>query len=346
MEHPVTEQVEAASSEDEFPVEAIAGGPEPAPAAARTAAMRTVDLVLAFVVTFLPPVGFVLGIALWYEGVLVPGAAALITMVALHAVAILGVELGYHRLFTHRSYRARRGLKIALACLGSVAFQGPVIWWSSIHRKHHKYSDIAGDPHSMWADGTGRFRWRNAIHAHVGWLWSSHSVGRGGHAEYVTDLYRDRDVFWIHMHYVYFLIAGFALPAIIVGAITGTWQGAAAGLLWAGFVRIFFANHLTYWCINSVLHSVGTRPYDTKERSTNLAVLSLVTWGQGWHNNHHACPPAAVMGHRWWQLDPGAWVLHGFRRLGWIDRMILPSDKIIAAHTVRPRAAKPPTRAV
>ncbi len=337
----MTQQVDR-STDDDFPIEAIAGAPEAPPsAAAGTARMRRVDIALAFVVTFLPPLAVVLGIVLWHAGVLVPGAAALATMLALQALTILGVELGYHRLFTHRSYRARRGLKLALAALGSMAFQGPVIWWSSIHRKHHKFSDIAGDPHSMWAFGDGKLTWRGALHAHVGWLWSSRSVGRGGHAEYVNDLYRDRDLFWIHMNYAYFMLAGFVLPAIIVGAITGTWQGTLAGLLWGGFVRLFLANHLTYWCINSVLHSVGTRPYDTNDHSTNFALLSLFTWGQGWHNNHHACPPAAVMGHRWWQLDPGAWILRGFRRLGWIDRMILPSQKIIAAHTGRTRTNQP-----
>lgn len=308
---------------------------------------RTIDLVLAFVVTFLPPIGFALGVVLWCRGVLVPGAAVLVTMVVLHAVTILGVELGYHRLFTHRSYRARRALRIALASLGSMAFQGPVIWWSSIHRKHHKYSDAAGDPHSMWVMGDGELTWRGAIHAHVGWIWSGQSVGRGGFAELAADLYRDRDLFWIHMHYADFMIAGFALPLILGGALTGTWQGALAGLLWGGFVRIFLANHLTYWCINSVLHGVGRRPYHTNDRSTNLPLLSLFTFGQGWHNNHHACPPAAVMGHRRWELDPGAWILFAFRRLGWVDRIIFPTDKIIAAHTVAPRAAaRSPERTV
>ena len=304
-----------------------------APVAARP---RTIDLVLAFVVTFIPPLAFIGGVWAWAAGVLVPGPVELGTMVVLHALGIMGVELGYHRLLTHRSYKARRGLKIALAALGSMAFQGPVIWWSSIHRKHHKHSDAPGDPHSMWVSGrTGEFTWRGALHAHVGWIWSGRSVGRGGFAELAGDLYRDRDLFWIHMHYHHFMLAGFALPALVGGLALGTWQGALGGLLWGGFVRVFFGNHLTYWCINSVLHGVGSRPYETRDRSTNFWPLSLVTFGQGWHNNHHACPPAAVMGHRARELDPGAWILFLFRRLGWVDRIILPTPKMIAAFTLR-----------
>lgn len=314
---------------------------------ASPAKARSIDLVLAFVVTFLPPLAFVVGLWLWHRGVLVPGSVELISMVVLHAAGILGVELGYHRLLAHRSYKAKRPLKIILASLGSMAFQGPIIWWSSIHRKHHRYSDHQGDPHSMYVfDGKGRWTWRGAVHAHVGWIWSGQSVGRGGFAEFATDLYRDPDIFWIHMHYLYFMLAGFGLPALVAGLVSGTWQGALTGLLWGGFVRIFFGNHLTYWCINSVLHGVGSQPYETGDHSTNFPLLSLFTFGQGWHNNHHACPPAAIMSHRRWELDPGAWILFLFRKLGWVDRMIFPTAKLIAVNIVSAdkdsKSASPP----
>ncbi len=293
---------------------------------------RRVDLVLAFVVTALPPLALALGIWLWVRGSLVPGWPELASTVVLLALGLLGVELGYHRLLTHRSYRASRGLKIALASLGSIAFQGPVIWWSSIHRKHHSFSDKPGDPHSMYVfDPDGKWTLRGALHAHMGWIWSGRSVGRGGFADYVRDLYRDPDIFWIHMHYAYFLLAGFAVPTLIGAVAHGSWQGALSGLIWGGLVRIFLSNHLIYWCINSVLHGVGSRPYETNDRSTNFAPLSLLTWGQGWHNNHHACPNAAVMSHAPHQLDPGAWVLRILERLGWVDQMILPSPKTMQA---------------
>lgn len=299
--------------------------------------MRPVDFMLAFVVTFLPPLAFVLGVWLWYRGTLVPGPIELGTMLVIHFGGIAGVELGFHRLFAHRSYKASRGLKIALACLGSLAFQGPAIWWASIHRKHHRYSDRPGDPHSMYLfDTEGKWTLRGAMHAHIGWIWSEHSVGRGGFARYARDLYRDRDIFWVHMKYPYFMLAGFVLPALISGVAHGSWRGAACGLLWGGFARIFFANHLTYWCINSVTHGVGKRAYRTSDRSTNLSVLALVTLGQSWHNNHHAFPWSAVMGHRPGQIDPGAWILRLFRRFGWVHDMKVPLPEQMEHKRLRP----------
>lgn len=291
---------------------------------------RSVDLALAVVVTFFPPIAFVIALWLWFTGALVPGAIEFAVMIGMNVVCLIGIELGFHRLFTHRSYKAARGLKIVLACLGSMAFEGPVIWWSSIHRKHHRYSDVAGDPHSMYLfDPAGRWTLRGAIHAHVGWVWSGRSVGRGGFAKYARDLYLDRDIFWIQMHYLDFLIAGFALPALITGLFYGTWQGALSGMLWGGFVRIFIMNHLTFWCINSVTHGVGSRAYRTGDHSTNVPLLAVVTLGQSYHNNHHAFPSSAVMAHQPGQCDPGAGILYLFRRLGWVKDMILPSPDIL-----------------
>lgn len=298
---------------------------------------RAVDLFLAVVVTFMPPAAFALGIWLWYRGVLVPGPVEFATMLLLHALSITGVELGFHRLFAHRSYKASRGLKVALACLGSLAFQGPAIWWASIHRKHHRYSDQEGDPHSMYLfDPEGKCTLRGAVHAHIGWIWSARSVGRGGFARYARDLYLDRDLFRVHMSYPYFMLTGFALPALVSGLVHGSWQGALCGLLWGGFARIFFANHLTYWCINSVTHGVGSRAYCTNDRSTNLPALALFTLGQSWHNNHHAFPASSVMGHRPGELDPGAWLLRLFCKLGWVHRMIVPRPELMERKRLRP----------
>jgi stearoyl-CoA desaturase (delta-9 desaturase) len=291
---------------------------------------RLVDLVFAFAVTFLPPLAFVLAGVLWALGLHTPGLIELAVMAVMHVLCVVGVELGFHRLFSHRSYKPARGLKIALACLGSMAFQGPAIWWASIHRKHHNHSDQPGDPHSMYVfDPEGRWTFRGAVHAHIGWIWTGRSVGKGGFARYANDLYRDRDVFWIHMHYFYFLLAGFALPALAAGLAYGSWQGAASGLLWGGFIRVFVMNHLTYWCINSVTHGVGHRDYETNDHSTNVPLLALVTLGQSWHNNHHAFPASAVMNHKPLQLDPGAWILHTFRRLGLVRDMVLPRPDML-----------------
>jgi stearoyl-CoA desaturase (delta-9 desaturase) len=297
---------------------------------------RAIDLVLAAVVTILPPLGVLLALWLWITGLWRPGWAEFGVMFGMHLLCLIGVELGFHRLFSHRSYRPKRALKIALAVCGSMAFQGPVIWWASIHRKHHQFTDAAGDPHTMYqSTPDGRFSWRGALHAHLGWLWSARNIGRGGFAKYARDLYTDPDIFWIQMHYLYFMLAGFLLPTLLCALAYRTWQGALAGLLWGGLVRLFFTSHLQ-WSINSLAHGIGRRAYQTDDHSTNIGWLCLVTLGQSWHNNHHAFPTSAITGLDRWQLDPGAWILRLWQRLGWVDGMTIPDT----ASRARKRLAK------
>ncbi len=286
---------------------------------------RGVDRILAAIVTFVPPLGAIAAVVLWLQGY-APGWTELGLMLAMHAVALIGVEVGFHRLFAHRSFEPHRAIKIALAMMGSTAFQGPVIWWASIHRKHHQFSDQPGDPHSMYLSGRGWMaRVRGAVHSHIGWIWSAQSVGRGGFAKYAKDLYRDPDVLAIHMNYLRYLLLGMAIPALIAGLVHMSWTGALLGFLWGGLARVFVMNHLTYWCINSVTHALGRRPYKTRDRSTNFALLCIPTLGQSWHNNHHADPSSALMNHRWWQLDLGGLLIRGFARAGLIDNMRRPN---------------------
>ncbi len=285
---------------------------------------RLVDLFLAAFVTFIPPLGLCLALWLWFSGQWQPGIAEFAVMLGMHFLCLTGVELGFHRLFSHRSFKPNRAVKIALASFGSMAFQGPVIWWASIHRKHHQYTDEAGDPHTMYQSATdGRWSWRGAVHAHVGWLWSARNVGRGGFAKYARDLYTDPDLFWIQMHYLHFMVAGFVLPALVCGLVYRSWQGALAGLLWGGLVRLFFSSHLQ-WSINSLAHGVGKRAYRTDDHSTNIALLCLLTLGQSWHNNHHAFPTSAVTGLDRGQPDPGAWILYLLQKLGWVSSITIP----------------------
>lgn len=298
--------------------------------AATTASGRGVDRLLAAAVTVLPPVGVVAVVLLWVNGH-PPGASEIAMWVVLHALALVGVEVGFHRLFAHRSFEAARGVKIALAVMGSFAFQGPVIWWASIHRKHHRFSDRPGDPHSLHLHRGGRFgRLRGALHAHVGWIWCTDSVGRGGFASYAKDLYRDADVLAVHMHYLRYLALGMALPALVCGLVHGSLMGALLGLLWGGPVRVFVMNHLTYWCINSVTHACGRRPYRTTDHSTNFALLCLPTLGQSWHNNHHADQASALMSHRWWQVDLGGVLIVALERLGLARNVRRPNRERLA----------------
>ena len=302
---------------------------------------RIVDRILAAIVTFVPPIGATFAVLLWIQGY-APGWTEFALLFAMHAIALVGVEVGFHRLFSHRSFEPHRSVKVALAIMGSTAFQGPVIWWASIHRKHHQFSDQPGDPHSMYLGGDSKLaRVLGFVHAHIGWIWRSQSVGRGGFARYAKDLYRDPDVLAIHMNYLRYLLLGMAIPALIGGLVHMSWMGALLGFLWGGLCRVFVMNHLTYWCINSVTHAFGRRSYETRDRSTNFALLCIPTLGQSWHNNHHADPSSALMNHRWWQLDLGGLVIRTLRRVGLVSSLRRPSHERLRLLQGQRRSGEP-----
>lgn len=292
---------------------------------------RSVDRIFAFIVTFAPPIGFIAALVLHFQGWYRIGWIEIGILLTMWFLPLTGVELGFHRLFAHGSYKAHRAVRYVLAVLGSMAFQGPVVWWASVHRKHHRTSDREGDPHSPYLFGRGVIaRSRGFVHAHIGWIWTAESIRSTGWSRYVWDLYQDEDLFRIHMHYFYWLGAGFAIPAVAGGLLHGSWQGVFLGFLWGGLVRVFFMNHLTYWCINSVTHSrLGTRPYETADRSSNNWLLAIPTMGQTWHNNHHAFPSSSKMGHRWWEIDTGMWILLLLQKFGLVWRLRVPSERMM-----------------
>jgi stearoyl-CoA desaturase (delta-9 desaturase) len=300
---------------------------------------RMVDLVFAVIVTFAPPISFVLALWLHLIGWYRISWIEIAVTVLMWFLAIAGVELGYHRLFAHNSYKASSGLRVVLAIMGSFAFQGPVIWWVAVHRKHHRHSDRPGDPHSMYCLADGRPLTQNVLsrahgflHSHMGWIWTPDSIRSPGWARYVRDLYRDASVLRVHMSYFQWLALGFVIPAVIAGLAHGSWKGVFLGLLWGGFVRVFFTNHLSYWGINTWSHSIGPRPYVTADNSTNsIAILfAIPTFGQSYHNNHHAFPGSSRMSHRRYEWDIGNGVLCIFERLGWVKDRRYPSARQIA----------------
>lgn len=280
---------------------------------------RPVDLALAIVVVFVPPLATAFALALAYVHALPITWFEIASVLVMHLLAITGVEVGFHRLFAHRSYRAHRAVRVTLAILGSFAFQGPVIWWAATHRRHHRTSDRPGDPHSMYLGGSSLWaRTKGFVHAHIGWLFVPSSMRGPAWGSNARDLYRDPDVFRIHARYPLYLGLGFLLPAAAGLLHYGSWRGALVGFLWGGLVRVFFSNHLTFWTINSVSHSIGRRPYITADRSSNSIpiLFALPTLGQSWHNNHHAFPAYWRMGHHWWQVDLGSYLLIVLERVG------------------------------
>jgi stearoyl-CoA desaturase (Delta-9 desaturase) len=261
----------------------------------------------------------------------------LVVLATTYLLTGVGVTVGYHRLFTHRSFQTTRGLRALLAVLGSMAVEGPLLEWVSTHRKHHRYSDQLGDPHSPHAErGPG---WRGALrglaHAHLGWMFRGESIANP--RRYAKDLLADRDMRFISRAFPLWVMAGLALPFGLGVALTGSLVGGLTGLLWGGAVRIFLLHHATF-SINSLCHYFGRQPFVTGDQSRNLGWLAPITFGEAWHNNHHAFPSSARHGLGRHQPDPGAWLIGALERcrLAWNVVRIAPehqSDKRVTGAT-------------
>jgi stearoyl-CoA desaturase (delta-9 desaturase) len=227
----------------------------------------------------------------------------------------LGVTVGFHRHLTHRAFKAKRWVRGTLAILGSAAIEGPVIAWVADHRKHHTFADVEGDPHSPHVDhGHG---WKGALkglwHAHVGWLFIH--TQRGNKQRYARDLLDDPLIRFVDRTFVLWVTAGLLMPFALGYLIGGSLHAALTGMLWGGAVRMLVVHHVTY-SINSLCHFFGRQAFDTGDESRNLLWLSPFTFGESWHNNHHAFPTSYRHGLRGWQLDISAGVIWLMEKAG------------------------------
>ena len=274
---------------------------------------QTRDRIITGIVTGAPIV--CLGIVGWQLWADFLGWSDIAVFAVMYVATGLGVTVGFHRLFTHRSFSTTRPIRAALAILGSAAIEGPVISWVADHRKHHAFSDREGDPHSPHVDhGTG---WRGALrglaHAHVGWLFIH--THRGRRTRYAPDLLADPIVAYVDRTFLAWALGGLAAAFALGYAIGGTLHTALTGFLWGGGVRMLVLHHVTY-SINSLCHFFGRRRFDTGDESRNLAWLALPSLGEAWHNNHHAFPTSAAHGRRPWELDISAAVIWALERMG------------------------------
>jgi stearoyl-CoA desaturase (delta-9 desaturase) len=277
----------------------------------RTQGMTRVHKISNLVGVVLPFVAFVAAVVLlWNELVDWSDLAVLAIMYVLTG---FGVTLGFHRLLTHRSFQTFKPVEYLLASLGSMAVQGPVMTWVADHRKHHAHTDQEGDPHSPHGHGGGlKGALHGLYHAHMGWLFDR--AGMAAPERYAKDLHEDRGMHVVQKAFLPLVLAGFVLPFLLGWAIGGTLADGLTGALWGGFVRIFLLHHVT-WSINSVCHFFGTRRFAVDDHSTNVFWLSLLSFGESWHHNHHAFPRSAVHGLKRWELDPTAWVIRAMKRL-------------------------------
>jgi stearoyl-CoA desaturase (Delta-9 desaturase) len=236
----------------------------------------------------------------------------------------LGVTVGFHRHFTHGSFKAKRPLRVALAVAGSTAFQGGVIGWVADHRRHHAFSDKEGDPHSPWLFGTGPAAMvRGFWHSHMGWILGR---DRTNARRFAPDLLADRDIVAVDRLFLPLTLASLLVPALIGGLVSGTWWGALTALFWAGLVRVAVLHHVT-WSINSICHMVGDRPFAARDRSANVWWLAVLSFGESWHNLHHADPTCARHGVRRGQVDISARVIWAFERFGWAHSVRWPTTR-------------------
>ena len=254
----------------------------------------------------------------------------MIVFVIVYVCTGLGVTVGFHRMLTHRSFKTSPFLRGFFAALGSAAIEGPVISWVADHRKHHAFSDRDGDPHSPHVGhGPGvRGALTGLFHAHVGWLFIH--THRGARERYAPDLLADPVIDWINRTFLLWAAVGLAIPFGLGVAIGHTIKSGLTGLLWGGLVRMLVVHHVTY-SINSLCHSFGRRPYATNDESRNLAWLSPFTFGEAWHNNHHAFPTSAIHGLRRWQFDPSGYVILALERMGLVWDVVKVSPERQAA---------------
>jgi stearoyl-CoA desaturase (delta-9 desaturase) len=278
----------------------------------------------------LPPLALVAVMALAWGGWF--GWVDLALMVGMYVLTGLGVTIGYHRLVTHKSFEAKRPIEWFFAICGSMAAQGPILWWAATHRRHHQHSDHAQDPHSPHAGRAPGFAgWvRGFLHSHIGWLFADL---RADAVRYIPDLTRDRALSRISDLFPLWVLAGFAIPALIGFLVSGGWMGALLGFLWGGLVRMCLLHHVT-WSVNSVCHLWGAREYRSGDESRNNPVMGVLALGEGWHNNHHAFPASARHGLKWWQFDLSWIVIRSLEKLGLANKVRLPAPERLAARRV------------
>ena len=286
----------------------------------------------AFVV--IPFVALLAAVPLAWGGWL--GWSDVVITVVMYTITGLGITAGFHRLFTHKAFKPNRAVKIGLAIAGSMAIEGPVIRCVASHRKHHKFSDRDGDPHSPWRYGENvPALLKGMVYAHIGWMFDGEQTPQ---RKYAPDLMKDPDVLRISRLFPVWVAVSMIGPAIAGGLWTMSWQGALTAFFWATLVRIALLHHVT-WAINSICHTIGEQPFRSRDHSGNVWWLAIPSFGESWHNLHHADPTCARHGVMRGQLDSSARVIWLFEKLGWVHDVRWPVRERIQSKLVSSQAA-------
>jgi stearoyl-CoA desaturase (delta-9 desaturase) len=252
----------------------------------------------------------------------------IVLAVAFYYLSGLGVSVGLHRYFTHGSFKAKRGFKVALAIAGSLSIEKPVITWVADHRRHHKYSDKDGDPHSPWRFGTdARALAKGLAFAHIGWMFEGDVTSE---EKFCPDWLADSDISAISRWFPGLVAASLLAPPLIGGLWSMSWQGAVTAFFWATLVRIAFLHHIT-WSINSICHTFGKAEFEVRDKSRNVSWLAILSFGESWHNLHHADPTCARHGVLKGQIDIAARTIWLAEKLGWVYDVRWPDEARLTA---------------
>ena len=227
----------------------------------------------------------------------------------------MGITAGYHRLFSHKAYRAHWTVRLALALAGAGAFQGSAKWWCRNHRAHHRFTDTDKDPYNVRKG----FWW-----AHLGWMLSQQDYSRSGFAD-ITDIKNDRILAWQHKYYG---PIGLFVSVILPTAIAALWGDVWGGYFYASMARIVFVHHATFF-VNSLAHYWGDQPFSRISSSCDSFITALLTLGEGYHNYHHVFPTDYRNGIQWWHYDPTKWLISGLAKAGLVTGLRAVSDEEI-----------------
>ncbi len=274
------------------------------------------------------PVYFLLLIVLPTAGTLLAGYLAIfegiiswrdiIIFAVMYVLTEFGVTIGYHRMLVHQSFQTNPVLKFIFLMLGSMTMQGPAMNWASVHLKHHAFTDDHEDPHSPTVGG-----W---LHSHFGWIFStSPEEVLQAKQTFGKKFLQDKMVVFMHETFFLWTILGF-----VIAYIAGGWTG----LLWGGFVRLFFTLHAT-WSVNSICHIFGSRLFNTTDESRNNFLIGILAMGEGWHNNHHAFPRSAFHGMRWWQIDFSGYVIRALEAVHLVKNVYRVPAHVLAEKAVK-----------
>jgi stearoyl-CoA desaturase (Delta-9 desaturase) len=299
----------------------------------RTEPKGTGEKILVAIFVAVPMLALLAAIPLaWGWGLL--GWQDVVLAIVFYYLTGLGISIGFHRYFTHGSFKAREPLRILLAIAGSMAIEGPVLTWVADHRRHHKYSDKEGDPHSPWRFGNDwKALGKGLIWAHIGWMFDDRHTSQ---EKFCPDLLADRNITRVSRLFPTFVAVSLLAPALIGGLWTWSWQGAVIAFFWASLVRVAFLHHVT-WSINSICHTFGKEEFEVRDKSRNVNWLAILSFGESWHNLHHSDPTCARHGALRGQIDTAARIIWLFEKAGWAYDVRWPDEQRLAPRQTRER---------